>query len=140
MIRGTTAQFKLKLPHPKNELEWMTIKFWQPNNPNELLPIIKRIEHCVTSNDNPNELYVSLTAEETSRFLDKYKAQMQFRAYHPATGKVFGNKTKLITVYSMPDDIIDADSTPDFPSENEDHIIVLDGQSIGVEREVTTNG
>ena len=32
MIRGTTAQFKFKLPYAKNELQWITMKFWQPGN------------------------------------------------------------------------------------------------------------
>jgi hypothetical protein len=73
MIRGTTAQFKFKLPYTKEELAWATIKFWQSRNTNPLLPITKKLEHCDAPDDS-KELCVSLTAEETARFSDKYKA------------------------------------------------------------------
>jgi hypothetical protein len=127
MIRGTTAQFKFKLPYPKEELAWATIKFYQPNNPNKLLPITRKLADCATS-DNDMELCVSLTAEETSRFLDKYKAKIQLRAQHSKSGTVFGNKPTFVTVYPMLDDILKEDST--MPAENEDGMIVLDGALI----------
>ena len=104
MIRGTTAQFKFKLPYTKEELEWATITFWQSSN-HSLLPITKKLEHCSAPNDS-NELCVSLTAEETARFSDKYKAMVQLRA-QPFGGIVFGSKQQLITVYPMLDDIIE---------------------------------
>lgn len=130
MIRGTTAQFKFKLPYSYDELSWATIKFWQPNNPSKLLPITRRLEDCAVS-DGSNELCVSLTAEETSRFLDKYKAKVQLRAQHIVSGAVFGNKTRLITVYPMLDDIIKED--PTLPSETEEGWVVLDGETIEAE-------
>ena len=127
MIRGTTAQFKFKLPYSKNELAWITIKFWQPNNPTELLPIIKKLTNCYDADDSKG-LCVSLTAEETSRFLDKYKAKVQFRAQHIKSGTIFGIKPRLITVYPMPDDVIE--ESPDLPSESEEEWIVLNGGEI----------
>lgn len=125
MIRGTTAQFKFKLPCKKQELDEVTIKFWQSNNPNSRLPIIKTLVHCGGQEDLP-ELYVSLSAEETARFSDKYKANIQLRAKF--NGTVFGSKTLLNTVYPMPDDIIGNDPIP--PAEDEEWVI-LDGQSVG---------
>lgn len=127
MIRGTIAQFKFKLPYAKNELEWATIQFWQPNNPNALLPITKKLHHCDTS-VNPMELCVSLTAEETMRFSEKYKAKVQLRAQHEPSGTVFGSRQQLITVYPMNDDILDEDVP--MPSPNEDGFVVLDGGAI----------
>lgn len=127
MIRGTTAQFTFKLPYTREELEWATIKFWQPNNESELLPITKKLEHC-SSTSNPNELTVSLTAEETSRFLDIYKAKVQIRALHKISGSVFGSYPQSITVYPMSDDIIEED--PDLPSEDKDGWIILDGKTV----------
>ena len=104
MIRGTTAQFKFKLPYPKDELEWVTIVFWQPNNPN-LMPIYKN-KTCCSATDNPNEICVSLTAEETKLFSDKYKAKTQLRA-RTLLGEPFGCRERLITVYPMNDKILD---------------------------------
>jgi hypothetical protein len=127
MIRGTTAQFKFKSPYPKSELEWATVKFWQPNNPSTLLPITKTLNDCALSNDS-YELCFSLTAEETSRFLDKYKAKVQLRALHRVTGAVFGCKPQLVAVYPMSDDIIE--ENPMFPEESEDGFTILDGENI----------
>jgi hypothetical protein len=127
MIRGTTAQFKFKLPYPKDELYWATIKFWQPNNQSDLLPITKRLIHC-DSSDNSNELHVSLTAEETSRFSEKYKMKVQLRAQHLTNGTVFGSRVESVTVYPMSDSILGDDST--LPAANDDGWVVLDGEEI----------
>ena len=127
MIRGTTAQFKFKLPYPKSELAWATIKFWQTNNPSSLLPINKQLSHCDAPEDEM-KLCVSLTPDETRRFSEKYKAQVQMRAQHGPSGTIFGNRTALITVYPMRDDIIDED--PMLPAEDESGWIVLDGETI----------
>ena len=123
MIRGTTTAFKFKLPYPKEDLTWVTIKFWQENNPNRLLPIVKRLKHCGTS-EQPNEICVSLTAEETARFSEKCKAKAQLRGLHTSSGTVFGCKPHLIPVYPMQDD------DPILPGENEDGWIILDGGTI----------
>lgn len=127
MVRGTTAAFKFKLPYPKEELTWLTVKFWQPDNPSDLLPITKVLEHCDVA-DSPCELCVSLTAEETARFSDKYKAKMQIRSQHTASGTVFGCKPRIITVYPMRDDIIEDD--PMLPPVSDNVLIVLDGKVI----------
>ena len=127
MIRGTTTTFKFTLPYHKDEFTWVRIKFWQPNNPSDLLPIIKIKDDCGTT-DNPKELVVSLTAEETSRFLDKYKAKMQLRASHALTGRVLGTTEQTVTVYPMPDDMIAED--PSIPPADENGLVVFDGGSI----------
>ena len=127
MIRGTTAGFKFKLPYPKAELTWVTIKFWQSQNTNSYLPITKKLEHC-EGTDNPNELCVSLTAEETLRFSDQYKAKVQLRAQHADSGTVFGSRTKIFTVYPMNDEMIEED--PSLPPADENGWIVLDGGNI----------
>lgn len=127
MIRGTTAQFKFKLPYTKAELIWATIKFWQPGNTNSYLPITKKLEHCDGPEDS-TELCVSLTAEETQRFSEKYKAKVQLRAQHAESGTVFGSRPQLVTVYPMHDEILDED--PTLPAENEDGWIILDGETV----------
>ena len=127
MIRGTTAQFKFKLPYIKSELLWVTIKFWQDGNNGPYLPITKKLEHCDAPDDS-TELYVSLTSEETKRFSTKYKAKVQLRGQHITSGTTFGNKEKLITVYPMNDGILDED--PMMPAENEEGWIILDGGAI----------
>lgn len=129
MIRGTTAQYKFKLPYKKSELVWATIKFWQPGNLGTTqapLPITKKLEHC-DSPDDSTELCVSLTPEETSRFSEKYKAKTQIRAQHSESGTVFGSRPQLITVYPMNDEILDED--PILPAENNGWYI-LDGETI----------
>ena len=127
MIRGTTAQFIFQSPYPKSELDWITVKFWQENNPNRYLPITKTIDDCATT-DNPCELCFSLTAEETSRFSDKYTAKVQLRALHRQSGATFGCKTKFITVYPMSDDIIG--ENPEMPEQSGYGFTVFDGQTI----------
>lgn len=126
MIRGTSTQFKFKLPYTKGELMWATIKFWQSNNLNDRLPITKRLEHCGGSDDLP-ELCVALTADETAIFSDKYKAKVQIRAQH-ISGTVFGCRPRLITVYPMIDDIFEDDTI--MPGVSEEGWIILDGETI----------
>lgn len=125
MIRGTTAQFKFILPYAKSECTSIRIKFWQPNNLSKLLPITRTESDCSTT-DNDKELCVSLTAEETARFSDKYKAKVQLRGQ--TNGTVFGSRPQLITVYPMLDDIIVED--PTIPPENAEGWVVLDGATV----------
>lgn len=123
MIRGTTAQFKFKLPCTKGSLEWATIKFSQSNNPNPLLPIVKTLSHCGNP-ETSHELCVSLTSEETLRFSDKLKAKVQLRAFHSTSGTIFGMKEKYIPVYPM-------DFDPYVPVDGlDDEYIILDGGKI----------
>ena len=131
MIRGTTAQFKFKLPYSYCELEWITIKFWQPGNPSERLPITKTKTNCSTT-DDPTELCVSLSATETAIFSDKYKGKVQLRAQPFANGS-FGSTQQTFTVYPMHDGIIDEDipEEPDTPPVAREEWIVLDGGTVG---------
>lgn len=125
MIRGTTAQFRFKLPCTKGELEWATIKFWQNNNPSVLLPITKTLDHCGQP-ESSDYLYVALTAEETLRFSDRYKANVQLRARHALSGTVFSMKPYLITVYPYEDQ--NDPPIPDTPADG--GFIILDGGEI----------
>ena len=127
MIRGTTAQFRFNMPYMFDQLSWATIKFWQDGNegtPTAPLPITKKLGQC-TSTDNPHELCVSLTSEETMRFSDKRKAKVQLRAY--ADGSTFASHETLITVYPINDDIVTED--PDLPMADEGWVI-LDGSTV----------
>lgn len=131
MIRGTAAQFKFKLPYSMGEIDWIIIEFWQSHNPNKLLPIIKTKNEC-SQTQNKNEISVSLTAEETAKFSDKYKARFQLRA-QPVFGAPFGCRERLIPVYSMSDDIIDDPTvTPPIPPEEEELFIFDSGIVIEV--------
>jgi hypothetical protein len=127
MIRGTTAQFKFKLPYSYDELMNITIRFWQPGNPSSSLPILKYKNNCMEL--DKNEIYVSLRPSETALFSDKYKAKLQLRA-QPKVGAPFGSKEQLISVYPMPDDIIIDDPTIDPETPTEDEWIILDGDAI----------
>lgn len=134
MIRGTTAQFKFNLPYTKSELMWAIIKFWQPGNLNPLLPISKNLDHC-DAPDGSTELYVSLTAEETTRFSEKRRARVQLKS-QANDGTIFGCLPKLISVYPMRDDMIE---DPTLPPDNDDPVlppespegwIIFDGEAI----------
>lgn len=128
MIRGTTAQFKFKIPYPISDLLWITVKFWQPGNAGTdvaPLPITKKLSNEVLS--QLEEVVITLSPTETARFSDKLKARLQLRA-STVSGTTFASKEQLITVYPMNDDIITDD--PEWDEENEEGYIVLDGQSI----------
>ena len=126
MIRGTSTQFTFKLPFPKRELQWATIKFWQPHNTSTLLPITKKLEDCDAPDDFEG-LCISLNGEETARFLDKFRANVQLRAQH-INGTIFGVRPQFITVYPMNDNIIEED--PTMPPNNATGLIIFDGDEI----------
>lgn len=126
MIRGTTAQFKFKLPYTLGDLQWVIMQFWQPGNNGTTdapLPIVKRKTEL--SGDS-KELLVSLTSHETLRFTDKLKARVQLRAQH-TNGTVFASHQELVTVYPLPDDLV---NEPVLPGEDDDGWVVLDGSTI----------
>lgn len=130
MIRGTAAQFKFKLPCIEGELEWATIRFWQNGTLDALgnpLSITKSKDHC-SFPENPYELCVTLSPNETARFSDKTKAMVQLRA-KPIGGNVFGTQERLITVYPMNDDLI-MDDDDVLPESNDNGLIILDGSRI----------
>ena len=132
MIRGTTAQFKFKLPYNFNTLIAAKFMAWQDHNegpsPSRPLPIIKTLKQCSQGNSE-NELLVTLSKEETLRFEDDRKAYVQL------FGKVigapaFGCKPRLVTVYPAGDDeIFDEDEIVPTPG-LEDDVIILDGSVV----------
>lgn len=128
MIRGTTAQFKFKLPYNKDDLEWVTIKFWQPGNADARMPITKTKTNC-SATENPNELCVSLSANETAIFSDRYKGKVQLRA-QPLGMAPFGSRQQLFTVYPMLDDIIDNDNTVEPETPTDERWVILDGEPV----------
>ena len=132
MIRGTTAQFKFKLPYKKGELAWATIKFWQPGNSGigASLPITKRLDQCAGS-DDAEELCVSLTPDETMRFSDKSKARVQLRALRKSdadNGTVFASHVQLVTVYPINDVLLEDDHVSEVDTMGD--WVILDGKTI----------
>lgn len=128
MIRGTTAQFRFKLPCNVDELDIARIFFGQSGNngpsKSRPLPIIKRLNQCQCGE---RELTVVLNKEETLRFSDKFKAYTQIR-YRTKAGLDFACKKKFFVVYPVEDDsVLDGDIIP--TPEPED-IIILDGSII----------
>lgn len=134
MIRGTTAQFKFKIPYDFNSLSVVKITFWQKNynGPDETrpLPIIKVLSQC-SQGSSSKELLVSLNKEETLRFTDTRKAYVQIIA-EVVGGISFGNSPETITVYPVHNDAILDDNiipTPT-PGEDDDGVTILDGSTI----------
>ena len=124
MIRGTTAQFKFKLPCRVDELTLAKMTFWQPSNNSFNKPIVRMKDQCSASDTDPYCLCVSLTSEETMRFSDKFKARVQIRGQYGDT--TFASRQQLITVYPINDEVIE----PDFPDSDEEGWIILDGKKI----------
>lgn len=130
MVRGTTAQFKFKLPYDYTELEVVKIMFWQPGNhgPSETrpLPIVKVLQQCKRC-ENPREISVILTEEETLRFSEKTKAYVQLRARNNEDN-AFATKQEEITVYPVYEDVTLDESL--IPTPGFDGIVILDGHYI----------
>jgi hypothetical protein len=131
MVRGTTAQFKFKLPYDFSELKIVKIMFWQPGNygPSETrsLPIVKVLGQCFGNEENPREISVNLTEEETLRFSEKTKAYVQLRARN-REDNAFATKQEEITVYPVYEDTTLDESL--IPTPGFDGIVVLDGHYI----------
>lgn len=133
MIRGTTAQFKFKIPYDFDSLSVVKITFWQKNynGPDETrpLPIIKVLSQC-SQGSSSKELLVSLNKEETLRFTDKRKAYVQMVA-EVVGGISFGNSPEAITVYPVHNGSILDDNIIPTPTPGEhDGVIILDGSTI----------
>ena len=134
MVRGTTAQFKFRLPYNIDEINKnvLQIAFWQEGykgpSPDRPLPIVKVFTQCNTSNI-PNELTVKLNKEETLRFTDERKAYCQLQG-KTLDGIAFASKQDIIPVYPVYNDsILDDDITPT-PVPDDDDIVFLDGDTI----------
>jgi hypothetical protein len=142
MIRGTTAQFKFKLPYSKDDIVLAEAKFWQSGNTNGLnrgysLPITKSYTRTVSDEGDivtqypwnwidDYTLVVRLGQQETLTFSDKYKARVQLRI-RTDEGLVFASTQQIINVYPM------SWSEPlgaDLPSTPEDQWVILDGDAI----------
>ena len=131
MVRGTTAQFKFSLPYDYSAIEVAKVMFWQPGNSGTTehpLPICKTLAYC-SQTENPRELSVTLSQDETLRFSEKSKAYVQLSAT-TGEGVRFASKQELITVYPIYDDSILGDVVLPTPDEGDDWII-LDGETIG---------
>ena len=130
MIRGTTAQFKFKLPYKFSDIKVVKVVFWQPSNSgiskDRPLPIVKVLEQC-SQGESLNELTISLSQEETLRFSDKKKAYVQLRA-ESNDGYIFASKQEPLTVYPIYDDTILGDIIT--PTPDDQGCIILDGEDI----------
>lgn len=130
MIRGTTANFRLKLPYRISEIKSATVIFWQDNNygtPSAPLPITKTLGSCTTT-ANPYELSVTLNPHETARFSTYLKGCMQFEG-ETLEGIKFGNSEYMFTIYP------NKNISPDLPNDpgdapSDESIVVLDGGNI----------
>ena len=131
MIRGTTAQFKFKMPYSIKDVSALKSTFWQENyngpSKSRVLPIIKTMNQCILNIFN-NEILVSLDTEETSRFKDDRKAYVQLRG-KTVNGSTFGSKRGLVPVYPGDDSILDDNITPT-PTPEDSGLIILDGNAV----------
>ena len=129
MIRGTTAQFKFRLPYNLSDISIIKITFWQEGyggpDSTRPLPIVKILDQC-TRSDLPNEIIATLNKEETLRFVDDRKAYVQVQG--KTIDKVaFASKQVLVSVYPVYDDsILDEEIVPT-PGPDINGIIYLDG-------------
>ena len=129
MIRGTSAQFKFRLPYNYSELKSVKISFWQTDNAGPAadrpLPIVKVLDQCRPSNI-ANELCITLNQEETLRFMDDRKAYVQLRG-STVDGIQFASRQQTITVEPIYDDSIldDIIPTPEYHG-----WVILDGSTI----------
>ncbi len=130
MIRGTSQEFRYKLPCNFSELDVVKVKFWQENYNGPArhrpLPIIKVKAQCSPGNQS-NVLSITLNQEETLRFSEKRKAKVQLRALTTA-GVPIASRERLIPVYPVCDDsILDNDV---MPTPTYEDFVLLDGQNI----------
>lgn len=134
MIKGTTAQFRFKLPCNFGEIQTLKITFWQNGyygpSENRVLPIIKTQEHCSVLHTD-KDVSVKLSVEETLRFTEFRKAYVQLQAI-ALDGTGYATKEIPITVYPIKDDsYVGDDIVP--PTTDYDGVVILDGLSIAEE-------
>lgn len=142
MIRGTTSQFRFKLPYSKENVKSAEVVFWQHghNGINEdfPLPIVKKYNQYFSESGsiatsgpwnwiNDNTLGVKLWQQETLTFSDRYKAYVQIRGTS-IDGSVFASGQKPVVVYPIYADYPLEDEI--IPPQNEDGFYVLDGEYI----------
>jgi hypothetical protein len=126
MIIGTTAHFKFKLPCSCADVQAATITFWQEFNSGPTqhrpLPIVKILEQCSMSYDT-NEICVTLTPEETARFVEDRKAYAQITST-TIEGSRIGSLPYDLVVYP---NYSNTDSDYISPTPGYTGIIFLDG-------------
>lgn len=131
MVRGTTTQFRFKLPRKATELKSAKIIFWQDgyNGPSKdrPLPIVKNLSQCLMLKSE-YELSIILSQEETLRFSDDRKAYVQLHAL-AVDGLSYSHKKREITVYPLYDDSILGDIV--IPTPDPDDVVVFNGGVIG---------
>ena len=127
MIRGTTEEFRFKIPYTQEEVQSFEITFWQkglygtaehpfPINKTELSPGVSWYD--------ANTIKVVLTADETLRFTDKLKGYAQF-AGCTINNFTFSHIPTTYTVYPLRTSIDVDDIMP-----SKDGIIILDGDVV----------
>ena len=130
MIRGGSCEFRWNLPYNFSELAIVKITFWQDNyngpTSDRTLPITKVREQCRVGS-KPTELSVTLNQEETLRFTDKRKGNVQLAA-KTTTGIPIVSKEALFPVYPICNDSILDDTV--IPAPDYDELILLDGKNI----------
>lgn len=101
MIRGTTQQFKFKLPYKAADVEKFVVVFTQPDNTraSEYGPLPIRKESVITSDEDPYEVSVTLLESETLRFSADHKAYVQLRGKTKVEGQIFASMPEPISVY-----------------------------------------
>lgn len=124
MVRGTTAQFRFKLPCKADEVITAQITFWQPGNEGFGKSIQKDLTNCVVATDDDYCLCVSLDHKETLRFSDKVKAKVQLKAQYGNT--IFASRQQSITVYPINDAIAEGED----PLPYKDGWVIFDGKEI----------
>lgn len=131
MIRGTTANFRFKLPYEVEQVQTVMITFWQTNNTGTIsapLPIVKDLLSCSIT-DNPYELSVTLSPHETARFSSQLKMQVQLEGV-TFEGVKFGNEPEMFNVYPNKNISPDLPDDPIMPPDLDGEFIVLDGGNI----------
>lgn len=142
MVRGTTAQFKFKLPYTKNNIELVEVKFWQSGNLKGLnedypLPITKIYRQEISEDGSlitnspwnwidDYTLLIRLGQRETLTFSDKLKARVQLRL-RTVDGLVAASDPQIISVGPAP---WDEPLGNDIINQTDDDWVILDGDTI----------
>ena len=128
MIKGTSQSFRFKTPCNFDDIEVLSIVFWQDDyygpSSTRPLPIIKNKSQCFPDPDSPNRLRVTLSPEETSRFSEDRKAYVQLDA-KPYSGESFASFETMFTIYPNKTVGDIEESTPVYGD-----VVILDGGNI----------
>lgn len=127
MIRGTTAPFKFTTPYVWDDICAIEATFSQRKDDGSQLLIVKEYDIRWGENTNPggftpdeknpNIIYVVLDPEETLRFSDKRKAQVQVKVYCQHKGTI-ANMPTTFTVYPINNDSVLEDAGEPAPGDS----------------------